>query len=348
MSHLQADIEELISDYIKNSEEDVDRSELRERILETTFPEICKSVLDSLLKTAPGMLRDRRADELQFREKNYKKWSTAFDLTEMYLKMSQEFGQAMSDELRNAAEESNDYRFVAIRSLHARALLVANEIVCLMKGGFADGALGRWRTLHEISVVAKLLSQENIVISERYLKHRNARMYKDLKSYKEHQEEAKLVPLNEKTLQDAEQVYNYVLEKYGDEMKYDWGWASPALGKRKPNFCQIEEYVGMARWRPRYKWSSEDTHGGYRPHMRMLGTSEAQQPMLLVGPSDSGLADPGQMVTVSLDVVNAALYTLSPDIVDFVVYRKIMDWLLDQISLAFVKVHKRTNTEAKH
>lgn len=299
MSHIQATIEELISNYIEDSEAETetDKNELREHILKAAFPDICKSILTKLIETAPEMLRVRQEDEMRFRKRNHKKWSTAFDFTEMYLKMSQEFGQAMNVELKHSAEQSNDYRFLAIRSLQARALLVANEITCLMKGGFADGALGRWRTLHEISVVAKLLSSEDIFVSERYLYHRDAQVYKELKIYAEHQAEAKLTPLKENALQDAEHVHSKILEKYGDEMRHDWGWAAAVIGNKKPTFRQIEEYVGMARWRPRYKWSSHDTHGGYRPPERMLGTSEAQHPMLLIGPSDSGLADPGQMVT---------------------------------------------------
>ena len=40
-----------------------------------------------------------------------------------------------------------------------RACQVTDEIICLLENGFADGAMARWRTLHEIAVVAVVISQ---------------------------------------------------------------------------------------------------------------------------------------------------------------------------------------------
>ncbi|WP_217430933.1 DUF5677 domain-containing protein [Sphingomonas bacterium] len=43
--------------------------------------------------------------------------------------------------------------------LHARACQVVFEIITLMENGLADGAMARWRTLHEITVVATILAE---------------------------------------------------------------------------------------------------------------------------------------------------------------------------------------------
>jgi hypothetical protein len=52
-----------------------------------------------------------------------------------------------------------------------RACQVTDEIACLLENGFADGAMARWRTLHEIAMVAAVISQHGEAIAERYLAH---------------------------------------------------------------------------------------------------------------------------------------------------------------------------------
>src|SRR5690606_4012673 len=53
----------------------------------------------------------------------------------------------------------------------------------------------------------------------------------------------------------------------------------------------------------------QHNHGGYRPPHQGLGMVEARTPMLLIGPSDSGMVDPLQLVALSLAKATAALLT---------------------------------------
>ena len=48
---------------------------------------------------------------------------------------------------------------------------MADEIICLLENGFADGAMARWRTLHEIAIVAIVLSKHGEDIAQGYLDH---------------------------------------------------------------------------------------------------------------------------------------------------------------------------------
>jgi len=45
------------------------------------------------------------------------------------------------------------------------------EIAVLLRSGYADGAHARWRTLHEISVVAALLKEHGEELAERWWCH---------------------------------------------------------------------------------------------------------------------------------------------------------------------------------
>lgn len=42
---------------------------------------------------------------------------------------------------------------------HARACHIANEILCLLKNGFADAAQARWRALHEVAATAMFIAK---------------------------------------------------------------------------------------------------------------------------------------------------------------------------------------------
>jgi hypothetical protein len=55
--------------------------------------------------------------------------------------------------------------------LHVRACQVTDEIICLLENGLADGAMARRRTLHEIGMVAAVLSQHGEDMAEHHLAH---------------------------------------------------------------------------------------------------------------------------------------------------------------------------------
>jgi hypothetical protein len=55
--------------------------------------------------------------------------------------------------------------------LHSRACLVASEVRALLASGHPFGAQARWRTLHELGVVAFILRMSDKEVAERYLLH---------------------------------------------------------------------------------------------------------------------------------------------------------------------------------
>jgi hypothetical protein len=84
-------------------------------------------------------------------------------------------------------------------------------------------------------------------------------------------------------------------------MHNEYGWASEALQNPRPSFAQLEKAVGLDHWRPRYRWASQHTHGGYRPSHAMLAMAETAEQVHLVGQSNSGFTDPIQMTAISLN-----------------------------------------------
>lgn len=52
--------------------------------------------------------------------------------------------------------------------LHARAIHIAKKISHFAEGGYADGAMARWRSLHKTSVIASFLSEGDEQLSVRF------------------------------------------------------------------------------------------------------------------------------------------------------------------------------------
>lgn len=321
-----------------------DLSTLSSVVAETVakvIPESAVQILDTLKRSAPKMLREQDKFNLGFQKRSYKRWKEGFDLLKMMLVMSDEVGGTYNAVHRPAAVESDDAQFEAIVNLHARALRVSEEMYSLLRAGFPDGALSRWRTLHELAVIMTFLRKCEPLIAERFVLHRDVMVYKAIIQYREHQDRAKLAPISESEFEEARATANLIIEKHGQEMKTDYGWAAPALNNKRPTLHSLEKYVELDHWRPRFKWACNEIHGAYAPCGTSLGASECKEPALLTGPSNSGFTDPAHMLAISLNVANAALLMKDPT-VDVSIIMSALLVLSDEIGQSFIAVEMET------
>jgi hypothetical protein len=86
----------------------------------------------------------------------------------MMIAITRQFSVLAGRQLAKEQTDHNQHLASALTRLHARACQVAAEILALMQHGFADGAMARWRTLHEIAVIATFLRDRGEVMAERY------------------------------------------------------------------------------------------------------------------------------------------------------------------------------------
>ena len=111
--------------------------------------ELTPSVLESLYADAPEALRHRRKQESQFRQHLSTRWKEGLDRLEMLIMIAQESGETYIADVNAQTVEGvivtadDEATLHALIALHARACLIASEVVCLLKGGFADGANAR-------------------------------------------------------------------------------------------------------------------------------------------------------------------------------------------------------------
>jgi hypothetical protein len=314
-------------------------SEAAGSIANDVMDQIADQMRKDLRRRAPSTLRNTRRETAGFERRNLQRWRKPFNLIEMILEIAAEVGGKFNTEIRPLAIQEKDYLFEALTHLHARALLVGSECICLMKGGFADGALSRWRTLHELNAVAAFLAKNDKEVALRYLVSFEFQALTAARQMKKYADRSKMDPPTDDEIAAIESRCKAHLNRFGEDIRHEYGWASGVIGKKAPNLLDIEEFTGLDHWRPRFKWASQHTHGGHRPFGTMLGTAESKAPVLLIGQSNSGLVDPLHMTAISLTHITASLLLSRPD-TDRLICTKVLMGLSDDVGREALKVDR--------
>ncbi len=327
--------------------------ELSSAEFEKATEQAVQSSLEAMLEVMPGALEGSSAKTIQtnrklklgFEKRCYQRWRKAFELYEIICGVAREIGERHAQEHSESCEKESDYIFGALSHLHPRMLLVANEIDALLRTGFPDGALARWRTLHEISVVARFIAQSDQATAKRYLASFHFNAYRAAVHYNKYADRANLSPFPAKEIEVMKSDCDAFEKELGRAIGSDYNWAKEAVQKDRPTLLDLEEATGLDHWRPRYRWASQHTHAGHRPFDKLLGLSEAKVPGNLVGPSNSGFVDPFSMSSISILLCCAAFFATRPTI-DSVVALKSINVLSER--LGDVALQLETSTLEHH
>lgn len=243
------------------------------------------------------------AETARFRSNIEKSWSKGFDLLRMLIEISREQGMEFDRRAQRSRSTKHTHLNTALSHLHARALQIASEIMVLMESGFADGAMARWRTLHEVTCVAMVLSEGGDALAQRYLDHDAYESKKALGVYQQCHEALGFRPFSKRDATQIQRAYDAAIASYGDNFGSEYGWAAaylkPTKPKFRPGFDHIEAAAGRAMMRTYYKMASHNVHAGAKGIMSRLSTFEGS-PAAIAGASNVGFTEPGQNLGLSL------------------------------------------------
>jgi len=346
LTELQTSFEEALARELPEEISNGVTEEAIRQVIETSCGKIVESILNDLKQQAPAMLRSERRKQAGFENRTFERWQPAFDLYELILGIVAQVGAEHDATLRPAAAAADNWTFESISHLHARGLLVAREIYALLRGGFPDGALARWRTLHELTVTAMFLHRQDSQIAFRYLASSRFQALRAARQFNDFATRARMQPFSEDELQRMEAECNDLAEQLGGRLKRDYDWAAPALNRALVTFDQIEREVGMDHWRPRYRWACQHNHGGHRPLENLLGLSEAVDQFLLVGASNSGFVDPLHMSAISLTQL-FSIFLLHAEKLDRIVMIDLVQSLVDELGETALSVEQETLKAAR-
>lgn len=314
-----------------------------EQSILTALEELPPGILESLYDDLPEALRHRRGLESQFRDRLYGRWKEGLDRLEMLLMIAQEAGDIYIEDLNEDGSEEeeteespSDSRMLeALIALHVRACRIASEVLCLLQGGFADGANARWRSLHEVAVTSMFLVEHGGNIADRYIDHGAVERLKAAEKYQEHCQTLGYESYTTDEMNEFRTAAEAMIQKYGRTFRGDYGWASEALGISNASFTQVEAALDMAHWRPFFKMACQSVHAGSQALEFCLSVPEEASGTLLAGASDAGLVDPAHSAAISLTLASVALFTLRPNL-DSLIVCKCMQQLCDDIGEALI------------
>ena len=310
-------------------------------LFEDKYPEwiseMAGVIHEELQRRSKEMLAEEAGNTRAFERRNKRRWRLPLEQLKVMIRIVEESAESLVAEW-NKKHKDDPYTFGALNHLCVRSLVLSREIICLIEGGFADGALGRWRSLHETAVVACFIAERDELTAERFLASFICKSKKAMLQYNEYAERANLGPFSDEDIRTAEKECHELEARLGKRLGDDYGWAREALNaKVKPTLFALEQATGLDHWRPRFRWSSQNIHSDYRPPLSSLGMAEAKDAMHLTGQSNSGMVDPIQMTAISLQVAATSFLTRWTN-TDRLVTSRILDRISRDIGPLAMKV----------
>ena len=257
-----------------------------------------KETVSQNLRDARRLVRKQRkadARELRgFRFRLFNIWREAFNLYDDLLVAVLQSAALHSEQAGDEAARQNDHACKVLRRLHARGLVVASEVRWLLAAGYASGAMARWRTLHEIHVIAAYLATQPESTTTAYVRHYHARLARVADDYAQQQDIiAPGNPLDPAIIDLHRSTRDALRGEYGKDYLDTFGWAASTLRINKPRLADLERATDLEHWRPWVNLANQSIHAGYQATEFDIGwPDDTAMQVVMVGPSDAGLADP--------------------------------------------------------
>ena len=310
------------------------------RAIPKTADDQAAFVLKRLTAAWPTQDRLQRRDFRGFQTRLLKRWGRALGELDMLITISREFGGQIASAVRRPEFKAPHLAQVLIR-LHARACQIASEVHVLLSAGYADGAMARCRTLHEIAVVGFFVQEHGEETAARYLAHDVIESWRAAVDFNKHARALKMTPYTKAQICRLEVARNEALTRFGPSFDGHYGWAanvSKKDGKPHRSFGDIEEST-LPHLRPYYQFASHNVHAKSKGVLVRLGLPSESE-LLLSGASNVGLADPGQNAALFLAQITTAMALLH-NTFDTITTMKMLNRLQKRVGDLFIRAHQR-------
>lgn len=297
-----------------------------------------KLLLEDFKSAWPKQAKSQKRDTNRFRRHLERLWGKPLEQLAMLLVLARELGDGILEELNRSPRQKTPSMNEAMVRLHARSCQIAEEVMTLLHAGLADGAIARWRSLHEVSVVLFFIWQRGEYMARRYLDHDVVESFRAALGYDQTCERLGRPPLTEGDWKELRKARDTVLKKYGEDFDEDYGWAAAALKKRRPKFADLQSAVELDHWKSDYKFASHNVHAGSKGISFRLSSPDSDQ--VISGASDFGLCEPGQNTAISIAQTSTVIVQLAPTL-ERLAMAKTLGALCEEIGYEFLEAHNR-------
>jgi len=311
--------------------------------LKPEYPNFVKIIGDQqyvgLTNWTPVIIRSRKAQMKRFRKTHNALWGKGLTKLQALIVAATEIGEEANRALRSEDKPERRARVEVLTRLHARSIYLAQEIHCLMDNGYPDGALARWRALHEIAVVSNFLAMGPDDQIARYFEHNAIESWKAAEEFNAHAAANKEISFPPDHMAKLKARYEELEQKYGKSYTQQYGWAAESL---KLNYRfglgELEKAAGLEHWRPHYRMASHPTHANAKGIRFQLGDFDGSG-VLVAGPSNYGLLDPAQCAAGSVFYCTLPLLNLRDDLYALVM-KHILLKFVDDVGAEFFNVQE--------
>jgi hypothetical protein len=285
----------------------------------------------------PGEHARQHREMVGFRRRLRQRWREPFSLFRMFMTVYRETGQVLANALIGTTANGRPSTATVLIELHARSCQVLYEVITLIEGGFADGAMARARTLHEIAVTAMFLQQGDEELTRRYLDHEVVESWKAVQKHVRYEERIAERPPSQKAQDTLRARHEALMAKYKKPFGGQYGWAAAALNKDRPSFADIELATNVDHLRPYYQLASHPVHANPKGLHFKLGAFRRRGRLALA--TNHGFALPASSAIVAAIQTISALMMMAPS-VDAMVNVKVIQQLSKQLETAFVRTQR--------
>ena len=261
------------------------------------------------------------------------------------MEVTREFSQSILSRHEDTID-SEDFSLTldTLLGLHVRACQVTAEIINLLEAGYADGAMARWRTLHELAVVADLIHDEGDELARRYLDHNIIDQKKAADKYMEVVKVTDYAPISDSELHQLEKDYQNALDKHGNDFRREYGWASNVIGNPNPKFVDLIKKTNRETLQSYYKMASFNVHANSRS-LFYRQTSMASHSGLIAGSSNAGIEEPAIQTAYILCQITSNLTSNIDTTLDDLIALQTLVRLRDKANKGFNEAARQLDEE---
>ena len=203
--------------------------------------ELCSRFIESFRASESEQTDHFNREERGFRERCYKQWRSGLDLLQVFRHFCAEVGSLFQKEFCRYGQYRHDPLLGVLMRQHANACRIAGEVEALLRCGYPDGALARWRTLHEIAVSSILIRKFGMAAAEDFVRYGLVEAAKGMEAYQETADAMGRVPYVSHEIDAARKVRDRLVS--GQQ-----GLGKPfRLGASPCRRCQVRETAGSCR-----------------------------------------------------------------------------------------------------
>lgn len=239
-------------------------------------------------------------------------WRGPLSLLEQYWFLSITTASRYGKRYGPIAEKEENLVYLALSNLHANSLGVGYEIIVLLRNGSADGAMSRWRKLHEIAVISEIIRKHGNQTARRFLLHEKAKRCQSACEFNNYAERLNQEKIPESEVKNAKKTLDKLKIDFGKDYGTSYGWASDIF-EHKVSFSTLELEAGLDRFHPYYDMANILVHADSRTLTFGLGIPGPIKKVVQIGPSTAGLTEPGQSMLISMNKINEAFFMLYLD-----------------------------------